>query len=291
MFGYVQAYKPELRIKEFEFYKAVYCSLCRDLGKKYGLVARFSLSYDFTFLTLLHMSLVDGCAKIDHKRCVCNPLKKCNFLSKDGLPEMPTAAAAIMLYAKLNDNIADEGFLKGLVYRLLRLLSKRGYKKAAAKFPEIDNIFSEYIKSQNEIEAANSSDIDLAAEPTAKMLSQLFELCSQNGETRALQRLGYSMGRWIYILDAAADLEKDIAKKRYNPFKSKGSEDTDLNDFFNAHILPRLNVCIGEAEMAFELLEIMRLKNILGNIVYVGLEESQQRIIKRSESHNKEKRK
>ncbi len=291
MFGYVQAYKPELRIKEFEFYKAVYCSLCRDLGKKYGLVARFSLSYDFTFLTLLHMSLVDGCAKIDHKRCVCNPLKKCNFLSKDGLPEMPTAAAAIMLYAKLNDNIADEGFLKGLVYRLLRLLSKRGYKKAAAKFPEIDNIFSEYIKSQNEIETANSSDIDLAAEPTAKMLSQLFELCSQNGETRALKRLGYSMGRWIYILDAAADLEKDIAKKRYNPFKSKVSEDTDLNDFFNAHILPRLNICIGEAEMAFELLEIMRLKNILGNIVYVGLEESQQRIIKRSESHNKEKRK
>ena len=291
MFGYVQAYKPELRIKEFEFYKAVYCSLCRDLGKKYGLVARFSLSYDFTFLTLLHMSLVDGCAKIYHKRCVCNPLKKCNFLSKDGLPEMPTAAAAIMLYAKLNDNIADEGFLKGLVYRFLRLLSKRGYKKAAAKFPEIDNIFSEYIKSQNEIEAANSSDIDLAAEPTAKMLSQLFELCSQNGETRALQRLGYSMGRWIYILDAAADLEKDIAKKRYNPFKSKVSVNTDLNDFFNAHILPRLNVCIGEAEMAFELLEIMRLKNILGNIVYVGLEESQQRIIKRSESHNKEKRK
>ena len=291
MFGYVQAYKPELRIKEFEFYKAVYCSLCRDLGKKYGLVARFSLSYDFTFLTLLHMSLVDGCAKIYHKRCVCNPLKKCNFLSKDGLPEMPTAAAAIMLYAKLNDNIADEGFLKGLVYRFLRLLSKRGYKKAAAKFPEIDNIFSEYIKSQNEIETANSSDIDLAAEPTAKMLSQLFELCSQNGETRALQRLGYSMGRWIYILDAAADLEKDIAKKRYNPFKSKVSVNTDLNDFFNAHILPRLNVCIGEAEMAFELLEIMRLKNILGNIVYVGLEESQQRIIKRSESHNKEKRK
>jgi len=109
VFGYVKAYKPELRIKEFEFYKAVYCSLCRDLGKKYGLVSRFSLSYDFTFLSLLHMSLRGGPAPTERKACVCNPLKKCNFLCSGELPEMPTAAAEIMLYSKLNDNIA--GFL------------------------------------------------------------------------------------------------------------------------------------------------------------------------------------
>ena len=77
MFGYVKAYKPELRIKEFEFYKAVYCSLCRDLGKKYGIVSRFSLSYDFTFLALLNMSLKNGCNEIERKSCVFNPLKKC----------------------------------------------------------------------------------------------------------------------------------------------------------------------------------------------------------------------
>ena len=93
MFGYVKAYKPELRIKEFEFYKAVYCSLCRDLGKKYGLVSRFSLSYDFTFLALLQMSLVGGQVPTERKRCVCNPLKKCNYLCASQLPEMPTAAA------------------------------------------------------------------------------------------------------------------------------------------------------------------------------------------------------
>ena len=116
MFGYVKAYKPELRIKEFEFYKAVYCSLCRDLGKKYGIVSRFSLSYDFTFLALLQMSLVGGCAPTERKRCVCNPLKKCNYLCSGGLPEMPIAAAEIMLYSKLNDNIADEGFFPFTVF-------------------------------------------------------------------------------------------------------------------------------------------------------------------------------
>lgn len=285
MFGYVKAYKPELRIKEFEFYKAVYCSLCRDLGKKYGLVARFSLSYDFTFLALLNMALNDGCVKTERKQCVCNPLKKCNYLCRGELPQMPTAAAAIMLYFKLNDNIADEGFFKGLFYRFLRLLSQKGYKKAIAEFPNIQKIFAEYMNSQNKVENEGICDIDLAAEPTAKMLSELFAACSPNGEVRALERLGYSMGRWIYILDAAADLEKDMLKKRYNPFKAEINGDTNLNEFLKLRVLPTLNMCIGEAEAAFELLEIMRFKNILGNIVYVGLEESQKCVI------NKEKTK
>lgn len=279
MFGYVKAYKPELRIKEFEFYKAVYCSLCRDLGKKYGLVSRFSLSYDFTFLSLLSMSLVGGCSPVERKRCVCNPLKKCNYLCSGGLPEMPTAAAQIMLFAKLNDNIADEGFFKGLGYRFLRLFSKKGYKKAAARFPKVDEIFKEYITAQTAIENKNETDIDLAAEPTAKMLSSLFALCAPNGETLALERLGYSVGRWIYILDAAADLEKDIKKNRYNPFKSEVNKTDNLNQFLKERVTFSLNMCIGEAQNAFDLLNIERFKNILGNIIYVGLEESQKIVL------------
>jgi len=139
-------------------------------------------------------------------------------------------------------------------------------------------IFKEYLKAQNELEKRNETDIDIAAEPTAKMLSSLFALCSPDGETRALERLGYVIGRWIYILDAAADLEKDIKKNRYNPFKSEIKEN-NINEFLKQRVLPSLNMCIGEAENAFELLNIERFKNILGNIIYVGLEESQNAVI------------
>lgn len=279
MFGYVKAYKPELRIKEFEFYKAVYCSLCRDLGKKYGLISRFSLSYDFTFLALLNMSFEEGCLPVERKRCVCNPLKKCNYLKNGGLPEMPTAAAQIMLYSKLNDNIADEGFFKGLIYRILRNFSKKGYKKAAKDFPMIDSVFKEYITAQNNLEKSNICDIDLAAEPTAKMLSKLFAFCLPQGDTRAIERLGYSMGRWIYILDAAADLKQDIKKNRYNPFKVELENQADIKTFLTNRVVPMLNISISEAETAFDLLDVKRFKNILGNIVYVGLEDSQNQII------------
>lgn len=279
MFGYVKAYKPELRIKEFEFYKAVYCSLCRDLGKKYGLVSRFSLSYDFTFLALLDMSLNCGDAPTTRKRCVCNPLKKCNYLCGDCLPPMSAAAAQIMLYSKLNDNIADEGFFKATFYRVLKLFSKKGYKKACAEYPGIKTIFDEYISAQNLVEKNNLQDADKAADPTAKMLSKLFALCAVDGETRALERLGYCMGRWIYLLDAAADLKQDIKKGRYNPFTDEAKNNDNINQFLKDRVLSSLNVCIAESRAAFELIDIMRFKNILGNIIYIGLEDSQNQIL------------
>lgn len=279
MFGYVKAYKPELRIKEFEFYKAVYCSLCRDLGKKYGLISRFSLSYDFTFLSLLEMSLSDGCAPTERKCCVCNPFKKCNFLCKGELPEMPTAAAQIMLYSKLNDNIADEGFFKKTIYKILRSFSKKGYKKAVTEYPQLKNIFDEYLTSQKNLEKENLQDIDMAADPTAKMLSKLFALCSPNGETRALARLGYCMGRWIYLMDAAADLSDDIKKNRYNPLTNDAKNQSDIKKYLKKRLEGSLNICISEATIAFELIDIKRFKNILGNIIYVGLEDSQKHIL------------
>ncbi len=279
MFGYVKAYKPELRIKEFEFYKAVYCSLCRDLGKKYGLISRFSLSYDFTFLSLLQMSLSEGCAPTERKSCVCNPFKKCNFLCKGELPAMPTAAAQIMLYSKLSDNIADEGFFKRTIYKVLRCFSKKGYKKAVAEYPKLKYIFDEYLNSQKRLEKENLQDIDLAADPTAKMLSKLFALCSPNGETRALERLGYCMGRWIYLMDAAADLPDDIKKNRYNPLTEDAKNKTDIKRYLTERLEGSLNICISEAIIAFELLDIKRFKNILGNIIYIGLEDSQKHIL------------
>lgn len=278
MFGYVKAYKPELRIKEFEMYKAVYCSLCKELGKNYGLVSRFSLSYDFTFLSLLYLSLRDGCISTERKCCVCNPLKTCNFLKSGELPSMPTAAAQIMLYSKLADNIEDEGFLKGLFYRFLKLCSKKGYRRASNKFPELNTLFLEYLKNQKAIEKVNLQNIDAAADPTAKMLSKLFAMCANDNETRALERLGYCIGRWIYLIDAAADLKQDLKKGRYNPLTEEAKNQSDLNEFLKERLIFQLNICIKESAAAFELLDIKRFKNILGNIIYLGLEDSQKQI-------------
>ena len=53
MFGYVRPVRAELKCKDFDLYRAAYCSLCRCLRQRYGVVSTMFLSYDCTFLTLL----------------------------------------------------------------------------------------------------------------------------------------------------------------------------------------------------------------------------------------------
>lgn len=265
MFGYIKIYKPELRIKEWEMYKAVYCSLCRKLGKEYGLLARFTLSYDFTFLACLKMSLNADCPEIERKACAFNPLKKCSYCkSADDTLDFVSAGAMQLLYYKMLDNISDEKGIKRLGYKIIFPLFKKARKKSLKKYAELDKIFADYIFSQENAEKSLERNIDMAAEPTALMLSKLFCLCGSQKDERALSRLGYCMGRFIYILDAAVDFSEDIKKGRYNPYTEESLSNASA----------QLQLCINEAELAFELIDFKKMKNILGNIVYLGLEDT-----------------
>ena len=57
MFCYFRHYKPHMRVCEYESYKSVYCALCKQIGKEYGFLSRFTLNYDFTFLALLGLAV------------------------------------------------------------------------------------------------------------------------------------------------------------------------------------------------------------------------------------------
>jgi len=269
VFGYVKACKPELKIKEYETYKAVYCSLCKKLGKSYGILSRFTLSYDFTFLALLNMSLKDGCDGFERKRCAFNPLKKCNYCKNLDAIDMPAAAAMIMLYYKILDNIADERGFKKAGYWCLKPIFSRTHKKAAKLYPQIETAVAEYIAKQNSLEKAMCASIDEAADPTAKVMEKILSLCSENEmQKRVLNRLGYCLGRYIYLLDAAVDLPEDIKSGSYNVLKNV--DETEVKE----RIKGQLYFCVNEAAKAFELLDIKKYKTILGNIIYLGLEET-----------------
>lgn len=278
MFGYIRVSKPELRIKEYELYKAVYCSLCKRLGKDYGVFSRFALSYDFTFTALTELSLSDDFGGTNRKACVCNPFKKCNYCKEDEHFALSAAALIILSYYKIIDDIEDEKGLKKFTAAILKLLLSSAYKKAAKRYKSVDDIARSYYLQQKEAEQNPSCSLDDAAQPSSKMLSELLPMCAQNdNDKKVLSYLGQLLGRYIYLLDCLCDRQKDIKKGAFNPLAELTTQEA------KERIEAQLYIVIDEAEKAFELLNVKRFKNILGNIIYVGLEDTMKTEIKRLE--------
>ena len=248
--------------------------MCKELGKSYGLLAKMTLSYDFTFLAVLKMSLAESMPRFKPCRCSFNPLKKCNKCDKGNEHiAFVSGCAVIMLYHKLRDNISDSGFFGRIPYYLLFPFAKAAYKKSKKKFPEVDGVLVRAMSAQSEVEKANLSDIDAAAHPTAVMLSELAVMLSDDErQKRVLDRLGYTLGRWIYLIDAADDADKDIKTGNYNVFVNayglKSSDDIrNMKDKF----FETLNFCAVEAAACVPLLDMNGLVPIVENVLTDGL--------------------
>lgn len=278
MFGYVRPYKPDMRVCEFDAYKAVYCGLCHQLGKTFGHFARFTLNYDFTFLAVLASAVNPDFAGFTKKICPANPLKKKQALNLCKELKLSAAAAMIIFYYKICDNISDSGFLKKFGYLLLKPAAAFYKRRAKKQYPAVYDCISRELMRQKKIERS-AAGVDLAADPTAAALGGVFESLSENAaQKRVLYRFGYLLGRWIYLIDAADDFEDDIKSKNFNPFVNKlKTESADKESIFAmiSESEKILNFTVTELAKAYELVEIHRFKPIIDNIIYLGLKNTQ----------------
>ena len=274
MFGYLQIHKDELKVKEYEAYKSVYCGLCKQLGRDYGFLTRLILSYDCTFYAILLMSLKRSCTGFSDGRCKFNPLKKCKFADcKDNAYSKASALSVISAYYKVVDDIDDSGFFKRIALKIAKPFFGRRQKKAAMRFPEIEIIVSEMMKNQKAAENDELVTIDKAANPTAKMISDLAALEGGNDlQKRVLSEFGYQIGRWVYLIDAADDYEKDKKSSNFNPFIK-----ADIND--KDYINSVLSQSLARAYDAYNLLDIIDFKPIIDNMMLFGFPNKQNAVL------------
>lgn len=276
MFGYIKPYRPELKIREAEEYRAVYCGLCRELGKSYGIFARMTLSYDFAFMAMFMMS-ANGeiCPSFENCRCMAHPFKKqCRCLENRAVT-LSAKAAMILTYYKIKDDLYDKGLFKKIAAAALLPFASSARKKAlstGAEAEKIDLAAKRMMEEQKALESEKCSLPDRAAEPTAKFLEELIALCSDGGDERIFRRFGYLLGRYIYLCDALDDLEDDVKKGNYNPFifaEEKAREEAKS----------ALNLTTAELEDDLSLFELERYKETVENTVCLGLKSEVQRII------------
>ena len=279
MFGYVKPFQPYLRVCELDTYKSLYCGLCRQLGASFGPFSRLTLSYDVVFLALLFTGLSEEGPPYGRCRCKANPLKKkACCLENEGL-RFSAGCAMIMAYYKAKDNLHDHGFKDRVLSALSYPFLTRARKKAARQYGEIDAIMAKAMAAQRRIEEEGCDSIDRAADPSGTFLRQVFEQVARtDGQRRILSRMGYLLGRWIYMMDAFDDLESDLKRGNYNPligrYGLRGGEDYN-RAAIGQDIVEMLNFTISEFSAGYQLLELYHYKPILDNIVILGFKNTQ----------------
>ncbi len=270
---------------EFDTYKAVYCGLCKQLGKAFGPFARLTLSYDFAFLSLLSLGVAEECPGFRRERCAANPLKKKPCLCSCDDSRFAASAAMAMLYYKVRDNYDDGGFGGKLAAMLLMPWAKRARKKAKNLYPQMDEVIGREMEKQRLLEQQADSSVDAAAEPSARALAELAAMIpAGESDRRVLYRLGYLIGRWVYLVDALDDLEEDLKRGGFNPYLrkfglSKGTEPNADLTAVKSYAVGVIHLTAGELSNTYELLGLKRYKPILDNIIYLGLKNTLEQVL------------
>lgn len=220
MFGYINPDAPYLFKKDEELYKAMYCGMCKSIGKGCGNFCKSALTYDIAFMSAILHNMSNCDVKVEKRRCALH-FKRRFMAVPDNISLLLGCVNTALTYYKLLDDRRD-GDKKGL----FAFTYRRGFKRALKRHPQVAEIISECLENQRKLEERGCAIIDEACEPTAQMLKKLSDYCLKEYATAETGKLFYDVGKWIYLADAFDDYDKDVKKGRYNVLKNAFGCDT-----------------------------------------------------------------
>lgn len=256
MFGFVMADKATLSEEEFLRYRACYCGLCEAIRRRHGEACGLTLTYDLTLPVLLFGALYQPEETSGEKCCAIHPLKKRRrwaTVYTDYAADMNV----LLAYYKLLDDWQDE---RDVLRLGAALCLKKACEKITLQYPRQCAAVKDCLAQLSRIEKAGRADADEAAHWFGVLMGELFWL-QEDEYAEDLRRLGYFLGKFIYLQDASVDLYRDLKKERYNP----------LAFLEIADHRPLLRMLIGEATEALERLPLKRDERLIKNILYAGV--------------------
>ena len=262
MFGYVRINKKDLTFREYEHYKAYYCGLCKYLKRNHTELSRMTINYDITFLIVLLSSIYQPSAQVFHEKCIVDPVKKKKHIINE-ITEYAASMNILLAYYKLEDDVNDEGDIKS---RLVRRAYRKSFKTAYDKYPQKADFIKACLGELRSLEEDQSTSIDQTSNCFARLLEEIFDYKDDEYRDR-LRKVGFNIGKYIYIMDAYEDLDQDLEKGRYNPFSSY----KDDREGLKVKVDKLIGMTLARLEEAILNLDIKVNKSIIDNIIYSGV--------------------
>lgn len=299
MLGYVQIHKPELKVREYEIYQGYYCGVCKYIGSTYGQLPRMALSYDAAFLACLLASVGDEPDQPAREHCIAHHINKKTVIRN---PAISYAGDVMLILAwyKLKDDAADEGKLSA---KAVMKVMKPLHRKLREIYPDLCREIEQNLAALSLLEKANCPSLDQAAESFAKIMEVIFRQGScilypeKDNLHETFANIGYHMGKWIYLMDAADDIEDNIETGAYNPllwrfdWRGRLTGDETLKDEtpiqFRKRIYSSLefNLYHYLAVLGDEMsvLDTRKNKGIIDNIIYFGMNRKTEAVLDQTE--------
>lgn len=277
MFGYVRINKMDLTFREYENYKGYYCGLCKYLKENHGEISRLGLNYDITFLIVILTAIYKPKPSIFQERCVVSPFKKKKKIINE-ITEYAASMNVLLTYYKLEDNLLDD---KGIKDIFAYNLYKNKLNLAHNKYPQKSKIIKEQMNLLNKLEQEKEYNIDKVSNTFGEIMGEIFAYKTDKYE-EDLRKIGFNIGKYIYILDAYEDLEEDYKKGRYNPFIEYINNKEELKQRVDRLV----SMSLGLLSSSINNLSIQVNRGIIENIVYSGVYLRYKNILNKGSENN-----
>ena len=260
MFGYLTAQTELLTPEQLARYKACYCGLCRSLKDRHGQLGRMTLNYDMCFLVLLLDSLDEPELRQGEEPCIAHP-RTARAWQRTENSDYAADLTVALAYNKCLDNWHDDASPLALAESAAL---KRSYRKVQALWPRQCEAIERSLQALGELEKSGEADPDAAAACFGALMAELFVRREDRWE-KHLRALGDALGRFIYILDACMDLDRDALLGRYNPLRRRYGMDNA------GRFRDILKMLLGDAVRAFDALPLVQDADLMKNILCAGL--------------------
>ena len=261
MFGYININQKIMTEENRKAYQAYYCGLCQRLKSNCGAKGQMLLNYDMTFLVILLSGLYELENTHQAYNCVRHPSRRQNVWINDAT----RYAADMNILLSYHNSLDDWRDEHSVPKKMLAKAFRSDYERIMADYPRQGAALEHYMEQLAQAEERKETNVDLVAGLTGEMLAEIFDW-RQDEWSDELRCFGFYMGKFIYLMDAYEDCEKNLKNKQYNILS-----DVYGDDEYEIYCRQLLTSMMAECAKSFERLPILQHADILRNVLYSGV--------------------